>query len=118
MKTFTTFGIGLSADGILDRTLQTLPAGITSIREVAVPDGANGSKLGTWIQRAALETVAPEECPEDLRAYVVQAAGLLDDANLALAIDMTGNPAGEKMRERMGAATGERAFLVFGLTAS
>jgi hypothetical protein len=118
MKTFTTFGIGPSADRVVDRTLQPLPAGITAIREVSVPDGANGSKLGTWIQRAALENAAPEDCPEDLRAYVMQAAGLLDDPNVALAIDMTGNAAGEKMRERMGAAADERAFLVFGLSAS
>ncbi len=118
MKAFTTFGIGPSADRVLDRTLQPLPAGITAIREVSVPDGANGSKLGTWIQRAALDSAAPEECPADLRAYVQQAAGLLDDPNLALAIDMTGSPAGEKMRERMGAGPDERAFLVFGLNAS
>jgi hypothetical protein len=118
MKAFTTFGIGPTADKVLDRTLQPLPAGITAVREVAVPDGANGSKLGTWIQRAALDNAVPEDCPEDQRAYILQAAGLLDDPNTALAIDMTGNPVGDKMRERMKAADGERAFLVFGLTAS
>ena len=53
-----------------------------------------------------------------MHAYVMQAAALLDDPNAALAIDMTGNVAGEKMRDRMGAGVHDRAFLVFGLTAS
>jgi hypothetical protein len=118
MKAFTTFGIGAAADRVIDQTLQPLPSGITAVREVSVPDGVNGSKLGTWIQRAALDNAVPDDCPEDQRAYVVQAAGLLDDPNTALAIDMSGNPAGDKMRVRMGAADGERAFLVFGLTAA
>ena len=118
MKAFTSFGIGPSAEGVLDRTLQPLPAGITSVREVAVPEGVNGSKLGTWIQRAALDNAAPDGCPENMHAYVMQAAALLDDPNAALAIDMTGNVAGEKMRDRMGAGVHDRAFLVFGLSAS
>lgn len=118
MKAFTTFGIGATATAVLDRTLQPLPSGITSVHEVAVPEGVNPSKLGTWIQRAALDGAAPNDCPEDHRAYVQQAAALLDDPNRALAIDMNGNLAGDKMRERMGAADGESAFLVFGLTAA
>ena len=118
MKAFTTFGIGTTADKVLDRTLQPLPAGITAVQEVSVPEGANGSKLGTWIQRAALDNAVPEECPEDMRAYVLQAAAVLDDPNTALAIDMTGNPAGDKMRARMEATEAERAYLVFGLTSA
>jgi hypothetical protein len=115
MKAFTTFGIGATAAAVIDRTLQPLPNGILAIQEVAVPAGMNPSKLGTWIQRAALDGVVADDCQEDQRAYVLQAAALLDDPNTALAIDMTGNPAGDKMRERMGAAEGESAFLVFGL---
>jgi hypothetical protein len=47
----------------------------------------------------------------------VQAAGLLDDPNVALALDMSGNPAGDKMRERLGAGEHDRSYLVFGLHA-
>lgn len=117
-KAFTTFGVGATAEGAFDRTLQPLPLGITHVREVAVPDGVNPSKLGTWVQRTALDGVVPEDAPAELHVAIAQAAALLDDPNLTLAIDMTGTVAGDKMRQRLGAADGEPAFLLFGLTAA
>jgi hypothetical protein len=117
MKAFNTFGVGATGSAAGERTLAALPNGIVSVREVSVPEGANPSKLGTWIQRAALDNAVPDDCPDDLRAYVVQAAALLDDPNLALAIDLTGNPAGQKMATRLGAGELDHPYLVFGLTA-
>jgi hypothetical protein len=117
MKSFNTFGVGATGAAAGERTLAAMPNGIVSVRELAVPEGANPSKLGTWIQRAALDNAVPDDCPDNLRAYVVQAAALLDDPNLALAIDMTGNPAGEKMAARLGAGEHDHPYLVFGLTA-
>lgn len=117
MKVFTTFGVGPVGAKAGERTLQPLPNGILRVQEVDVPAGANPSKLGTWIQRAALDGSAPDDCPEDMRACVQQAAGALDDPNVALAIEMTGNPAGDKMAARLGAGEHDRPYLVFGLTA-
>lgn len=118
MRTFNTFGVGPVGSKAGEKTLAALPNAITSVREVAVPEGANPSKLGTWIQRTALDGAVPDDCGDDLRAYVLQAAGLLDDPNLALAIDMTGNAAGEKMAARLGAMEGDHPYLIFGLAAS
>ena len=115
-KGFTTFGIGATAQVAFDRTLQPVPAGILRIQEVAVPEGMNPSKLGTWVQRVAIDDTMPDDAPAEHHAHIRLAAGALDDPNIALAIDMTGNPAGQKMREKMNAADGESAFLVFGLT--
>ena len=115
-KAFTTFGVGATAEGAFDRTLQPLPLGITHVREVAVPDGVNPSKLGTWVQRAALDGAVPADASPELHLAIAQAAALLDDPNVALAIDMTDNAAGDKMRAKLGAADGEQAFLLFGLT--
>ena len=117
-KGFTTFGIGTTALTAFDRTLQPLPSGILRVQEVNVPDGMNPSKLGTWIQRVALDDSMSDDAPVEHHGHIRLAAGVLDDPNASLAIDMTGNPAGDKMRERMGAADGETAFLIFGLTES
>lgn len=115
-KGFTTFGVGTTAHAAFDQTLQPLPGGILRVQEIAVPEGMNPSKLGTWVQRVALDDTMPDDAPTEHHAHIRLAAGVLDDPNIALAIDMTGNPAGEKMREKMKAADGESAFLVFGLT--
>ncbi len=115
-KGFTTFGIGATAHEAFDRTLQPLPGGILRVQEINVPDGVNPSKLGTWVQRVALDDTISDDAPLEHHAHIRLAASVLDDANTALAIDMSGNPAGEKMREKMKAAAGESAFLVFGLT--
>ena len=117
MKAFTTFGVGATAAEAFERPMQPLPLGITEVREVSVPEGANPSKLGTWIQRAALDGAPPTDTPPDVAFLVGQAAALLDNPKLALAISMAGNAAGDKMRVRLVAAEGEQAFLLFGLTA-
>ena len=116
MKAFTTFGAGAEADAIGTRTMQPLPASVATVRAVDVPDGANPSKLGTWIQQCALSGSVSADVPPDLVDIVGAAAGVLSaDATVALAIDMTGNPAGEKMRDRLGGGSGDRPWLVFGL---
>ncbi len=113
MKAFTTFAIG--ADASSGRTMQPLPDGIESVTALDIPEGANPSKVGTWIQRRVIDGAVPPECPEDLTDTVeLGAAGLLADPSIALAIDMTGNPAGDKMRDKLGAEEGEKAWLVFG----
>ena len=118
MKAFTTFGVGATAAAAFERPMQPLPLGITEVHEVSVPEGANPSKLGTWIQRAALDGTPPADAPPDVAFLVGQAAALLDNPNLALAISMAGNAAGDKMRVRLEAADDEQAYLLFGLTAS
>ena len=117
MKAFTTFGVGVTAAEAFNRPMQPLPLGIAEVHEVSVPEGANPSKLGTWIQRAALDGSAPADAAPDLAFLVNQAAALLDNPNMALAISMAGNAAGDKMRVRLEAAEGEQAYLLFGLTA-
>ena len=118
MKAFTTFGVGATAAEAFERPMQPLPPGITEVHEVSVPAGTNPSKLGTWIQRAALDGAPPTDTPPDVAFLVGQAAALLDNPNMALAISMAGNVAGDKMRVRLEAGEGEQAFLLFGLTAS
>jgi hypothetical protein len=113
MKAFTTFAIGV--DAASGRTMQPLPDGIRSVTSLDIPEGANPSKIGTWIQRRVIDGAVPPECPEELVDTVeLGAAGLLADPTVALGIDMTGNPAGDKMREKLGAEDGEKAWLVFG----
>jgi hypothetical protein len=117
-KGFTTFGVGATAHDAFDRTLAPLPNGIVRVQEVAVPEGMNPSKLGTWIQRLALDGTLADEAPAEHHVHIRTAAGALDDPNVVLALDMTGNPAGDKMRERMKAGDAESAYLLIGLTAA
>lgn len=117
-KGFTTFGVGVTAHDAFDRTLVPLPNGITSMQEIAVPSGVNPSKLGTWVQRLALDGTLADDAPADQHVHIRTAAGALDDPNVVLALDMSGNPAGDKMRERMKAAPGESAFLLIGLVSA
>lgn len=115
---FTTFGVGATAQQAIERTLAPLPNGITSVQEIAVPAGLNPSKLGTWVQRLALDGTLADDAPTEHHVHIRTAAGALDDPNVVLALDMSGNPAGDKMRERMQAAPGESAFLLIGLAAA
>ncbi len=115
-KAFTGFGVGPTADAAIDRTLAPLPAGILRVQEIAVPDGVNPSKLGTWIQRFALDDTMSDDAPAELHVHIRTAAGALDDPNVILAIDMTGSPAGDKMRARLGATDADLTYLLFGLT--
>jgi hypothetical protein len=117
-KAFTTFGAGRVGSECLDTTMQPLPLGITRIVEISVPEGSNPSKLGTWIQRYALDAVMSDDVPESDRLAVTQAAAQLDDPNAALALSMAGTVPGEKMRDRLNASaeSGKHPYLVFGLT--
>jgi hypothetical protein len=115
-KAFTTFGAGRSGSEAYDRPMQPLPLGITHALEVIVPADVNPSKFGTWIQRAALEGAVSDDVPEELKVSVRTAAGLLDDPNAALALDMAGTPAGDKMRDKLGCGEDENPYLLFGLT--
>ena len=117
-KGFTTFGVGATATAAFDRTLVPLPAGILRVQEIAVPEGVNPSKLGTWVQRVALDDTMADDVPAELHEPIRLAAAALDDPNVALAIDMSGNPAGDKMLVKMGGGEGDSAFLIFGLTAA
>jgi hypothetical protein len=115
-KAFTTFGAGRSGSEAFDRPMQPLPLGITHALEIAVPAEINPSKFGTWIQRTALEGVCADDVPAEVRGEVERAAGLLDDPNAAIALDMSGTPAGDKMRDKLGCADDDHAYLLFGLT--
>jgi hypothetical protein len=117
LQAWTTFAIGTEA--AQGRTMQPLPDGVTSVVEFSAPEGVNPSKVGTWIQRRVADGVLPAECPPELAETIeLGAAALATTPTTALAIDMTGNPAGDKMRVRLEATEGERAWLVFGLTPS
>lgn len=117
MKAYTTFGAGASATAALSNTLQPLPGGVNNVNEVLVPEGANPSKVGTWIQRAAVEGKASDDVPAEHVEMVEWSAKLLSDPTTALAINMAGNPAGDKMLAKLGGAEGDSAYLVFGLVA-
>ncbi len=117
-KAFTTFGAGRVGAECIDSTMQPMPLGITHVIEVEVPDGSNPSKVGTWIQRCALDGSVPDDVTDAERLFITQAAAQLDDPNSALAISMAGTVAGEKMRDRLNAPadSGLHPYLVFGLT--
>ncbi len=117
MKAYTTFGAGASATAALSKTLQPLPAGVTTVNEVVVPTGANPSKLGTWIQRAAVEGNVSDDVPAEYAEMVDWSAKLLSDPTTALAINMAGSPAGDKMLAKLGGVEGDSAYLLFGLVA-
>jgi hypothetical protein len=115
MRAWTTFGVGTSPrEG---RTLQPLPDSVKGINTLDVPGGANPSKVATWVQRLATDGVLADECPEELHDAVhLGSLSLTSDPSKALAIDMSGNPIGDKMLQRLEATEGEKAWLLFGLT--
>ncbi len=114
MRAWTTFGVGPSPrEG---RTLQPLPDSVKGVTTLDVPPGANPSKIATWVQRLATDGVLADECAEEFADVVhLGALSLTSDHSQALAIDMTGNPVGDKMFERLGGEEGDVAWLLFGL---
>jgi len=114
-RAFTGFGAGRTADEAL-ATAQ-VPASLSRVGEVVVPAGENPSKVGTFVQRVALDAAALAEVPVELRSTVeVAAAQLADSPDLALAISMVGTPAGEKMLARLAPADDDAVpWLLFGL---
>jgi hypothetical protein len=119
-KAFTTFAAGRVGAECLDTTMQPMPLGITHVVEISVPEGANPSKFGTWIQRFALDGALPDDATEHDRLLITQAAAQLDDPSAALAVSMAGTAPGEKMRDRLNAPveSGLSPYLVFGLAES
>ena len=115
-KAFTTFGAGRSGSEAFDRPMQPLPLGITHALEAPVPAGVNPSKFGTWVQRTALEGVCADDVPTEIRTDVERVAGMLDDPNTAIALDMSGTAPGDKMRDKLGCTEHDHPYLLFGLT--
>jgi hypothetical protein len=110
-RALTTFGVGADITSLT--TDKPVPAGIV-VQEVAVPDGVDPSKFGTWAQRAAVEGVVPPDIPEVVVADVKAAAALLAD-HRAIALDMTGTVIGGRMAARMGAGADEPIWFVTAL---
>ncbi len=117
MRAWTTFAVGPTPrEG---RTLQPLPPSVRTVTELEVPDGCNPSKIATWVQRLAIDGVVADECPQPVHdAVQLGALSLGNDPSQALAIDMTGNPIGDKMYERLEGTEEDRAWLLFGLNDS
>ena len=117
-RAFTGFGAGRTADEALASA--EVPASLSRVGEVVVPEGENPSKVGTFVQRVALDPSALDGVPPELRSTVeVAAAQLAESPDLALAVSMAGTPAGDKMLARLG-PTDEQAvpWLLFGLVRS
>ena len=114
-RAFTGFGAGRSADEALASA--AVPPSLSRVGEVAVPEGENPSKVGTFVQRVALDPAALGDVPVELRSTVeVAAAQLAESPDLALAISMGGTPAGERMLARLAPADDQAVpWLLFGL---
>ena len=116
-RAFTGFGAGRTADEAFASA--EVPPSLSRVGEVAVPPGENPSKVGTYVQRVALDSSALAAVPDVLRSTVeVAAARLAEAPELALAISMEGTPAGDKMLARLAPADGQAVpWLIFGLVA-
>lgn len=110
-RALTTFGVGTDVSSL--RTDRPLPGGMV-VEAVVAPRGVDGSKFGTWAQRAALDDAVPVEVPEQAIADVKAAAALLADGR-AIALDMTGTVLGGRMAARMGAGPDEPIWFVTAL---
>lgn len=114
-RAFTGFGAGRTADEALASA--DIPSSLSRVGEVAVPEGENPSKVGTFVQRVALDAGALGDVPVELRSTVeVAAAQLAGSPDLALAVSMAGTPAGDKMLARLAPADPQAVpWLLFGL---
>ena len=114
-RAFTGFGAGRDAEEALAGA--EVPPSLTRVAEVVVPPGENPSKVGTFVQRVALDPPALAEVPEALREAVEAAAAqLVASPELALAVSMAGSPAGAKMLARLAPSDDQAvAWLLFGL---
>ena len=85
-----------------------------------MPEGENPSKVGTFVQRVALDPAALDDVPATLRSTVeIAAAQLAESPDLALAVSMAGTPAGDKMLARLAPADDQAVpWLLFGLVAA
>ncbi|MGH9178470.1 MAG: hypothetical protein ACRD0N_07945 [Acidimicrobiales bacterium] len=117
MRAFTSLGAGRGLDEAYQAAVaQGGPvASTTTVQEVAVPAGAEPSKLGTWVQRVAQDPAAAADVPEEHRAAVEAAAGIvMAEPTTCLAIALDGTLA-ERTRARAGAPDDADAYLLFGL---
>lgn len=114
-RAVTGFGAGRTADEAL--AAADLPPSLSRVGEIAVPEGENPSKVGTLVQRVALDPAAMEGVPAELRSTVeVAAAQLAESPDLVLAISMAGTPAGDKMLARLEPKEEDAVpWLLFGL---
>ena len=114
-RAFTGFGAGRTADEALASA--QVPPSLRRVGEVVVPQGQNPSKVGTFVQRVALDRAALADVPEELRPTVEAAAAQLAESHdLALGISMAGTPAGDKMLARLAPADADAGpWLLFGL---
>lgn len=114
-RAYTGFGAGRTAEEALASA--GAPPALTRVVAIPVPAGENPSKIGTFVQRVALDPTALDDVPDGLRATVEQAAARLAGApDLALAVSMAGTPAGNKMLARLAPSDAEAGpWLVFGL---
>lgn len=117
-RAFTGFGAGRTADEALASA--KVPPSLTRADQVDVPEGQNPSKVGTFVQRVALDPSALADVPVELRSTVEAAASqLAQSPDLALAISMAGTPAGDKMLARLGPADEQAVpWLLLGLVPS
>lgn len=118
-RAFTTLGVGTGLDDAYRRAVaEGGPlAATSSVREVAVPAGANPSKLGTWVQRVAADAAAAADVPGQFRGAVEEAAEVVTaDPAVCLAIALEGDLA-ERTKARAGAGPDAGAYLLFGLAA-
>jgi len=116
-RAFTTLGAGAGLEqAYAAAATQGGPLASTSaVRQVDVPEGANPSKLGTWVQRVAQDPGATADVPEEHRAAVEEvAAALRSDPTTCLAIELEGDLA-DRTRTRAGAPPDAGAYLLFGL---
>lgn len=114
-RAVTGFGAGRTADEAL--AAADLPPSLSRVGEIAVPEGENPSKVGTLVQRVALDPAAMDGVPAELRSTVeVAAAQLAESPDLVLAISMAGTPAGDKMLARLEPGAEDAVpWLLFGL---
>lgn len=110
-RAITTFGVGPSLSSM--RTDKELPVG-TAIATCDTPAGVDGSKFGTWAQRAAIEGTVPTDVPGEHTEAVRSAAALLS-SGAAIALDMTGTVIGGRMATRMAAGGDDSIWFVTAL---
>ncbi|MGH9282434.1 MAG: hypothetical protein ACRD0S_05805 [Acidimicrobiales bacterium] len=118
-RAFTSLGAGHGLDEAYRAAVEQggPVAATTTVREIPVPAGAEPSKLGTWVQRVAQDPAAAADVPEEHRAAVEAAAGIvMAEPATCLAIALEGQLA-ERTRARAGAPPDAGAYLLFGLAA-
>lgn len=118
-RAFTCLGAGPDLEAAYRAAVQEggPVTGTSAVREIEVPAGANASKLGTWVQRAAQDPASAADVPGEHRPAVEkEATALMADPGTCLAIPLDGDLA-ERTKTRAGAGPDDRAYLLFGLAA-